>query len=157
MRNLSSEIERYLKELLAEEAGVLEVQRSVLSELFGCVPSQINYVLSTRFNPSNGYIVESKRGGGGYLRITAVPLDNEDDLSALIANMGSELNEGEGKGILQYLHKEGFLSEKERYLFQQLMSDKSLTTIGKLALPEQRAYILKHILSVLLMLEENKS
>lgn len=66
MGNLTQDIERYLKSLLDQaDEGVLVVQRSVLSEMFCCVPSQINYVLRTRFTPTNGYIVETRRGGGG--------------------------------------------------------------------------------------------
>ena len=81
MSSLSKEIEQYLKELLsAANSGVLEIQRNMLSEYFHCVPSQINYVLSTRFTPAQGYLVESRRGGGGYVRIVSLQLDDDDDL-----------------------------------------------------------------------------
>ena len=71
----SDMIARFIQAELEEANGVLELQRSDLAQRFGCVPSQINYVMSTRFSPEHGYIVESRRGGGGYIRITRVQVD----------------------------------------------------------------------------------
>ena len=68
---ISDLIAGFIQDALDEANGVLELQRSDLAQRFGCVPSQINYVMSTRFSPEHGYIVESRRGGGGYIRITA--------------------------------------------------------------------------------------
>ena len=70
-RNTSDSIEEYIKELLGQ-SGTAEIQRSNLADAFQVVPSQINYVIKTRFTESRGYIVESKRGGGGYIRIVKV-------------------------------------------------------------------------------------
>ena len=70
-RNTSDSIEEYIKELLGQ-SGIAEIQRSNLADTFQVVPSQINYVIKTRFTESRGYIVESKRGGGGYIRIVKV-------------------------------------------------------------------------------------
>ena len=70
MGTLADEIERYIKKILeASHDGIVELQRNELALQFSCVPSQINYVLSTRFTTEQGYIVESRRGGGGYVRI----------------------------------------------------------------------------------------
>ena len=70
MRNVSDIIEQYLKHILQESPeGAVEIQRNDLADQFQCVPSQINYVISTRFTLEKGYFVESKRGGGGYIRI----------------------------------------------------------------------------------------
>ena len=71
--NISDIIETYLKTILAQEAAV-EIRRAEIARRFNCVPSQINYVIKTRFTPARGYIVESKRGGGGYIRIVKVKL-----------------------------------------------------------------------------------
>jgi len=65
-------IARFILEMLEDSDGSAELQRSVLADRFGCVPSQINYVISTRFSPERGYVVESRRGGGGYIRISRV-------------------------------------------------------------------------------------
>ena len=75
---ISDLIANFLQDSLEEaENGVLEVQRSDLAQRFNCVPSQINYVMSTRFSPERGYIVESRRGGNGYIRITRVQVDRQ--------------------------------------------------------------------------------
>ena len=66
---LSDSIEQFIKDLLNEEATEVELKRNELAEYFGCAPSQINYVLATRFSPDHGYLTESRRGGGGYIRI----------------------------------------------------------------------------------------
>ena len=75
---ISDLIASFLQDSLdTAEDGVLEVQRSELAQRFNCVPSQINYVMSTRFSPERGYIVESRRGGNGYIRITRVQVDRQ--------------------------------------------------------------------------------
>ena len=78
-RNISDIIERYLKSILAE-ASQVEIKRSEVADQFDCVPSQINYVIKTRFTLQNGYLVESKRGGGGYIRIAKVDLISDPDI-----------------------------------------------------------------------------
>lgn len=79
MANLADKIERYLKEHLSR-TEILEVRRAMLAALFDCAPSQINYVLTTRFTPERGYLVESRRGGGGYIRIIRLNIKNLEDL-----------------------------------------------------------------------------
>ena len=64
---LSDSIERFIKTLLEQEETEIELKRNELAEYFGCAPSQINYVLATRFTPDHGYVIESQRGGGGYI------------------------------------------------------------------------------------------
>ena len=81
MRNISDIIERYLKGILHESPeGLIEIQRNDLADQFSCVPSQINYVISTRFTLEKGYLVESKRGGGGYVRIQRIELPAQSAL-----------------------------------------------------------------------------
>lgn len=79
---ISDLIAGFIQDALDEANGVLELQRSDLAQRFGCVPSQINYVMSTRFSPEHGYIVESRRGGGGYIRIRRVPNGPTDAFDA---------------------------------------------------------------------------
>ena len=106
MSSLSKQIEEYIKALLAQEtAGVVEIQRNFLSEYFNCVPSQINYVLSTRFTPVQGYMVETRRGGGGFVRIVSLQLDEDDDLQdALTDAIGSQLTQNDCEGLTAYLY-----------------------------------------------------
>ncbi|SFU68050.1 CtsR family transcriptional regulator [Alicyclobacillus macrosporangiidus] len=112
--NISDIIERYLKRILQQsQSGVIEVQRSELAELFQCVPSQINYVISTRFSVDHGYVVESKRGGGGYIRIRRIDLDEHAPLVSLVRSMGSTISQREAESVIDRLRREQVVSERE--------------------------------------------
>ena len=148
MASLSREIELYLKELLAQEAGRLEINRSALSNVFSCVPSQINYVLSTRFTLDKGYLVESRRGGGGYVRITAIPLEETNNLDSLRSNLKEELSEQELEGILAYLYEEGVIGKDFMSLFASLFSDSVLNESLNFDKSQSlRAHFLKNLLA----------
>lgn len=147
MGNLSREIEFYLKRLLAEEEGILIVQRSILSEKFSCVPSQINYVLRTRFTPTDGYIVETRRGGGGYIRIQAIPINKEDDLQPLFDAASQQLNEQQAEGILNYLVEEGVLPPDIGTLLKSIFKERVLQMTQAMTINELRAYLMTHLLA----------
>ena len=89
---ISDLIAGFIQQELDEAGGALELQRSDLAQRFNCVPSQINYVMSTRFSPEHGYIVESRRGGGGYIRITRVQVDRQTLLMHVINSVGDTLD-----------------------------------------------------------------
>ena len=131
MSSLSKQIEEYIKALLEQEsAGVIEIQRNFLSEYFHCVPSQINYVLSTRFTPLQGYMVESRRGGGGFVRIVSLQLAEDDDLQdALTETVGDALTQNDSEGLLEYLYQQGVISQREMLLFNGMLKDLSLIHI----------------------------
>ncbi|MBC7345957.1 MAG: CtsR family transcriptional regulator [Clostridia bacterium] len=119
MRTLADRIEEYLKKRLAESPrGILEVQRQELALLFACVPSQINYVLGTRFTLTQGYLVESRRGGGGYVRIVRLPLDVQH-LAALLAE--KPLSQQAAEGIIARLEEEGIVGRREAMLMQAVL------------------------------------
>ena len=86
---MSDVIEEFIKEMFEDSENSIEIQRNELAEHFNCVPSQINYVISTRFKPSQGYYVESRRGGGGHITIKKVKNDKEDYIMHIINNIGS--------------------------------------------------------------------
>ncbi|MCP4124036.1 MAG: CtsR family transcriptional regulator, partial [Bacteroidetes bacterium] len=91
-QNMTDIIEAYLKKVLHQQEQV-EIRRSEIAQLFDCVPSQINYVINTRFTIQKGYLVESKRGGGGYIRIIKVQvLDEMDMLNSMIDIIGDSIN-----------------------------------------------------------------
>ena len=122
-RNTSDSIEEYIKELLGQ-SGIAEIQRSNLADTFEVVPSQINYVIKTRFTASRGYIVESKRGGGGYIRIGRITFSDKHELvHDLIKNMGEQLSTTVFADILQLLFDEGLMTEREGNLFLATGSD----------------------------------
>lgn len=101
---ISDLIASFLQDSLdTAEDGVLEVQRSELAQRFNCVPSQINYVMSTRFSPERGYIVESRRGGNGYIRITRVQVDRQTLMMHVINSIGSEIDPASARAILSNL------------------------------------------------------
>ena len=123
VRSIAGQIEQYLKELLLRESFV-ELQRSELADIFSCVPSQINYVLSTRFTPAQGYLVESRRGGGGYLKI--IKLDWNELPQAKAASLptvqGQEsLSQGEAEGILERLREETIITAREQQLLRAVL------------------------------------
>jgi transcriptional regulator of stress and heat shock response len=120
--NISDVIERYLKRILEEsEVGVIEIQRSELAEIFHCVPSQINYVISTRFTMDHGYVVESKRGGGGYIRIRELKLNSDHTLLDLLRNWGPELSQAAADALLGRLTREEWLTRRETALLQNML------------------------------------
>ncbi|MGN0107909.1 MAG: CtsR family transcriptional regulator [Hominilimicola sp.] len=123
---MSDKIEAFINELLKDDTDEwLELKRNELAAIFGCVPSQINYVISTRFNPEHGYIVESKRGGGGYLRIKQ--LKHEDGLiMQTIKLTGDSIDEKTTKAYLANLVRQGALDEKTASLIFSGISDTTL-------------------------------
>ncbi len=112
-KNASDHIEEYIKDLLAQ-SDFAEIQRSSLADSFQVVPSQINYVIKTRFTESRGYIVESKRGGGGYIRIAKIRFsDQHQMLGSLIGSLGDRISEQEFTDLIQLLFDEAIISERE--------------------------------------------
>ena len=125
-KNTSDSIEAYIKALLAQ-AGMPELKRSELADVFQVVPSQINYVIKTRFTESRGYIVESKRGGGGYIRIGKVQFsDHHQMLQDLAANIGETISQQVFNDILQILYEEKLLTKRETQLLLATTSDEVL-------------------------------
>ena len=119
MRTLADRIQEYLKRRLSESPeGVVEIRRQDLAMLFACVPSQINYVLSTRFTLTQGYWVESRRGGGGYLRIARLPLD-----VYRLAEMLEKrpLTQAAAEGIVARLEEEGQISHRDAILMKAVL------------------------------------
>ena len=125
-KNTSDSIEAYIKALLAQ-AGMAKLKRSELADVFQVVPSQINYVIKTRFTESRGYIVESKRGGGGYIRIGKVQFsDHHQMLQDLAANIGETISQQVFNDILQMLYEEKLLTKRETQLLLATTSDEVL-------------------------------
>lgn len=148
MPSLVEQIEQYIKKLLSSSSrGAVEVQRSELAQLFSCVPSQINYVLSTRFTLEQGYLVESRRGGGGFVRIIKLPLDQEKELRKLIdATVGQLVSQQVGDGLIHRLAEEGFLTGRESILMKAVIQREALP----LELP-QRDLVRSHLLRAMLL------
>lgn len=115
-RNTSDSIEAYIKELLAH-VGIAELKRSDLADIFQVVPSQINYVIKTRFTESRGYVVESKRGGGGYIRIGKIEFsDDHEFLQELLLNSGESIGQQVFEDLMLMLHEKDLLTKREATL-----------------------------------------
>ena len=115
-QNTSDLIEAYIKQIL-EESEIIEIRRAEMADLFHCVPSQINYVINTRFTVTRGYSVESKRGGGGYIRIEKVRMSNcHQFLEHINRLFDGELTEKDAVAIIQKLYEEGIVTKREGHL-----------------------------------------
>ena len=128
------------------EDGVLEVQRNDLAQQFNCVPSQINYVMSTRFSPERGYIVESRRGGNGYIRITRVRVDRQTLLMHVINSLGRHVDLPSARAILSNLVQSGALTEEVGQALLTAVGDKALVRIPREVRDGVRADIMKQVL-----------
>ncbi|WP_373231617.1 CtsR family transcriptional regulator [Cohnella sp.] len=151
MRNITDLIEQYLKQILQSSSeGSVEIQRSDLADKFSCVPSQINYVISTRFTLEKGYYVESKRGGGGYIRIQRVDLPSLDAIQNHIQQtVGKEIDQLTAEGLIYQLEEARFVTKREAHLLKTAVSRDALTLT--LPLRDQiRAKLLKAMLIALL-------
>jgi transcriptional regulator CtsR len=128
MANISEQIEKFLIATLGENDSI-DITRNSLAEYFSCVPSQINYVLETRFTVDRGYIVESKRGGGGFVKISKIKTsDSNDYLNGLfLESIGDDLSEKRFSQILDKLVSDNIMAESERVLIEASLSDDSLS------------------------------
>ena len=144
---ISDLIASFLQESLEEaENGVLEIQRSDLAQRFNCVPSQINYVMTTRFSPERGYIVESRRGGNGYIRITRVRVDRQTLLMHVINSLGTQVDLPSARAILSNLVQSCAVDERIAQALLAAISDKALTAVPRPVRDVLRADIMKQVL-----------
>ena len=141
---ISDSIEEFIKDLF-DDNQYIEIQRNDLAEHFNCVPSQINYVISTRFKPSQGYYVESKRGGGGCIKIKKINLDKSEYLMHIINNIQSEMTSNEVDILLSDFLTYNLITEKEAKLLKVATSDNVLT-LSKELRDTIRAKIFKNML-----------
>ncbi|QUA52597.1 CtsR family transcriptional regulator [Aristaeella lactis] len=124
---LSDSIEQFIKELLNEESTEVELKRNELAEYFGCAPSQINYVLATRFSPDHGYLTESRRGGGGYIRIVRVVQAGSQRLMYLVNDrIGDSLEEEECIRLISQLKEQRIVTADEAALMASSISSRAL-------------------------------
>ena len=141
---ISDEIEKFIKEMLNKDEEV-EIQRNELAQQFHCVPSQINYVISTRFKPTQGYYVESKRGGGGSIIIKKMLFDDEDIFCDLINDIGDEMSQQDADIIISDLLSYKLLDEEQARLLKVATNDKVLKLPRDIK-DEVRARIFKNML-----------
>ena len=137
-------IEEFIKDLFDDDDKI-EIQRNDLAEKFNCVPSQINYVISTRFKPTQGYYVESKRGGGGHITITKINVTRSNYLMHIISSIGDSITAQEVSIFISNFLSYDIVTKNEAKLLKVATSDNVLTVEQK-EKDKLRANILKNML-----------
>lgn len=156
--SLTKIIEDYIAQLLGENAnGSVSLRRKDLAERFGCVPSQINYVLRSRFAPENGFLVESQRGGHGYIRVVQLTFKNCDEKVDHIADLvGNAITEQEARKLLVNLQNREVLAPRERLIIEVALRNqedngRTLFDISPYRRDLMRAELLRKLLTSLVL------
>lgn len=120
--NLVDVIEMYIKALLDESMdNAVQLRRNELAQHFGCAPSQINYVIQTRFNPQRGYITESQRGGGGFIRLIRLDLDNLEKILSAFERLEEEVSQRQALDFLSWLQQQELIDNREAQMMAAIM------------------------------------
>ena len=142
---MSDVIEEFIKDLFDDEQDYVEIQRNELAEKFNCVPSQINYVISTRFKPSQGYYVESRRGGGGHIRIKKINITKSNYLMHIITSMGDKITSNEVDIFISNFLSYDIINKTEAKLLKVATSDNVLVVPQEIK-DKLRASIFKNMI-----------
>lgn len=143
---ISDLVAQYITDMLEENDGGAEIRRNELAETIGCVPSQINYVITSRFTPEQGYIVESRRGGGGYIKITRVQMDKRSAVMHLINSIGESIDSRTASQVVQELLDRGLISLPTAKLLSSAVSDRPYSVMPTEFRDTMRAAVLKNML-----------
>lgn len=143
---LSDQIAQQILSMLEAAQGVAEIQRNELAGSIGCVPSQINYVLTSRFTPEQGYLVESRRGGGGYIRITRINSGRGAAIMHVVNSIGDTLDASTARIILENLTHSRQLAPKAAKLMAAAVSDTCYHSVPPQNRDAVRAAVLKSML-----------
>ncbi len=141
--SISDFIEQMLTQMLSDSDGIVEIRRNILADQLNCVPSQINYVIKTRFTPERGYVIESRRGGGGSVTIKKVTNLSDNALLQLIQSVGRSLDYPDAAVYISNLRGREIITDRESKIMLSALADSSIT--GSLK-NEARAIIFKNML-----------
>ena len=140
---MSDSIAAFIMDCLSDGGGVAELQRRGLAERFSCVPRQINYVIETRFTPEHGYLVESRRGGGGYIRIVRVQDNKQRMLLEAARAVGGQMSQNEAARMIRSFMSIGLLTPREGALLMGACSDGALSEVCEADIDRLRASIFR--------------
>lgn len=143
---LADTIAKLIEQMLEESDGSLELQRNELATRLGCVPSQISYVITSRFTPERGYIIESRRGGGGCIRIVKKQMQRNEYLMHFFYAIGDAISERDTAAYLQNLLGNDLITEREAKMIRAATSDSALGDIHPAARDAIRARVFRHII-----------
>lgn len=144
---ITNEIMRMLNE---SEVNTAEIQRNEFAALMGCAPSQINYVLSSRFTPEHGYIIESRRGGGGYIRIKRISLNHTSAIMHIINSIGDRIDALSTRIVIENCLQTDLIEQKQAGLMYAAVSNTALLAAPPALRDSIRAAILKQMLLTLI-------
>lgn len=147
--NISNIIASMISDMLESE-GSTEIQRNELAQRVGCVPSQINYVISSRFTPEHGYIVESRRGGGGYIRITRAEYDINSLKMHLVNSVGSVIDESVCRAHIKNLFERELIDEKTARLMLSALTGNAYRDVPREYADILRASVFKQLILTVL-------
>ena len=146
---MSDLVAQYILDMLEAQDGIAEIKRNELAGNLGCVPSQINYVITSRFTPEQGYIVESRRGGGGYIKISRVKMDNGTALMHIINSVGNNLDKASAEVMLNGMLQRQLIELSSAKIMAAAMSDRTLARVEQEKRDCVRAALFKNMLLAL--------
>ena len=148
MSVLSNDIEKFIKSMFDSKTQEASLQRNELADYFGCAPTQINYVITTRFSPEKGYVTESRRGGGGYIRIVRIDVNKHDYVINILKTMPDEISYRQASKIAEGLKETGIINELTKKMILAGVSDSAIAVPAGIK-DKLRAKILKQMLLAL--------
>ena len=150
--NMSDAIEKLLLQMLRESDGSVEIQRNNLAGELNCVPSQINYVITSRFNKERGYIVESRRGGGGYIRIIRPEMTGSEYLCHMLGCVGDSIDSESAVYLAKDMYAKGLINEREANIVISVLNNRNAYELAKEFSDYARAEMLKSIILTIIRL-----
>ncbi|MEE3333056.1 MAG: CtsR family transcriptional regulator [Ruminococcus sp.] len=146
---MSDLVAQHILAMLEEQDGNAEIKRNELANDLGCVPSQINYVITSRFTPEQGYIVESRRGGGGYIRITRVKMDKSTAVMHIVNSIGDKLDKATAEVMIKNMYSQSIIDLTTAKLLAAAMSERIFTDVPQNFRDVFRARLFKNMLITL--------
>lgn len=147
---LTDHIAKLIEQMLDKEGGSLELRRNEMANKIGCVPSQISYVITSRFTPERGYIIESRRGGGGCIKIVRKQMQKSEYLMHFFYAVGDDIGEKEAVAYLKNLLGNSIITEREYNIIKNALSDSALSALPNDKKEVARANIFRHIILALM-------
>lgn len=147
---MSDLVAKYIKDILEQQDGEAEIKRNELATTLGCVPSQINYVITSRFTPEQGYIVESRRGGGGYIRITRINTTRGGAIMHIVNSIGAALDKATAEIMLDNMLTRGIIEPRTAKLMAAAVGERAYLSVPQQYRDAIRATVFKNMLLTLL-------
>lgn len=146
---MSDLVAQHILSMLEASGGNAEIKRNELANTLGCVPSQINYVITSRFTPEQGYIVESRRGGGGYIRITRVKMDKSTAIMHIVNSVGNTLDKATAEIMIKNMYGRSMIDLTSARLLLAALSERTLSEVPAELKDRVRADLFKNMLLTL--------